>query len=188
MVHNMRQFPPLPLIHQKDLKIFLVVTTGRYAQLIQLLSCVWLFATPWIAICQASLSIVFFFFFFFFVLSCMNCFHDLEISSWPSSTPEDCSNSCPLSWWCHLSNQLILCRPLLLSFPFFPASGSFAISQFFASRGQSIGASASVLSRNIQDWFPLGWTGWILPSKGLSRVFSNTTVQKYQFFSAQLSL
>ena len=66
MVLNMRQYPPLPLIHQKDLKIFLVVTTGRYAQLIQLLSCVWLFATPWTAICQASLSIVFFFFFFFF--------------------------------------------------------------------------------------------------------------------------
>ena len=126
--------------------------------------------------------------FFFFVLSCMNCFHDLEIISWPSSTPEDCSNSCPLSRWCHLSNQLILCRPFLLGFPFFPTSGSFAISQFFASRGQSIGASASVLSRNIQDWFPLGWTGWILPSKGLSRVFSNTTVQKHQFFSTQLSL
>ena len=72
----------------------------------------------------------------------------------------------------------------------FPASGSFPMSQFFASGGQSIGdlASASVLSMNIQDRFPLGWTGWIsLQSKGLSRVFSNTTVQKHQFFSAQLS-
>ena len=65
----------------------------------------------------------------------------------------------------------------------FPASGSFPISQFFASGGQSIGASASVLPMNIQDWLPLGWTGWIsLQSKGLSRVFSNTTVQKHQFF------
>ena len=74
---------------------------------------------------------------------------------------------------------------------FNPASGSFQMSQFFASGGQSIEvpASASVLPMNIQDWFPLGWTDWIsLQSKGLSRVFSNTTVQKYQFFSAQLSL
>ena len=73
----------------------------------------------------------------------------------------------------------------------FPASGSFPVSQFFLSGGQSIGASASasVLPVNIQDWFPLGWTGWIsLLSKGLSRVFSNTTVQKHQFFSTQLSL
>ena len=83
-----------------------------------------------------------------------------------------------------------------LSFPsppasIFPASGSFQMSQFFVSGGQSIGvsASASVLSMNIQDWFPLGWTGWIsLQSRGLSRVFSNTTVQKHQFFSVQLSL
>ena len=73
----------------------------------------------------------------------------------------------------------------------FPAVGSFQMSQFFASGGQSIGVSAStsVLPMNIQDWFPLGWTGWIsLQSKGLSRVFSNPTVQKHQFFSAQLSL
>ena len=72
----------------------------------------------------------------------------------------------------------------------FPASGSFPMSQFFTSGGQIIGvsASASVLPMNIQEWFPLGWTGWIsLQSKGLSRVFSNTTVQKRQFFSAQLS-
>ena len=71
----------------------------------------------------------------------------------------------------------------------FPASGSFQMSQFFASGGQSIGASASVLSINIQDLFPLGWTGWIsLQSKGLSRVFSNTLVQRHQFFGAQLPL
>ena len=72
---------------------------------------------------------------------------------------------------------------------YFPASGSFPRNQFFVSGGQSIGASASVLPMIIQDWFPLGWTGWIsLQSKGLSRVFSNTTVQKHQFFSTQLSL
>ena len=73
----------------------------------------------------------------------------------------------------------------------FPASGSFPMSQFFASGGQSfaVSASASVFPMNIQDWFPLGWTGWIsLQSKGLSRVFSNTTIQKHQFFGAQLSL
>ena len=94
--------------------------------------------------------------------------------------PGACSNSCPLSWWCH---------PTILSsvFPFcpqpFPASGSFPMSQLFASGGQSVGASASVLSMNIQDWFPLGLTSWIsLQSKGLSRVFCHTTVQKHQFF------
>ena len=83
------------------------------------------------------------------------------------------------------SNHLILCCPLLLCFQSFPASGSFAMSQFFTSSGQSIGmsASVSVFPMNIQDWFPLGWTGWIsLQSKGLSRVFSNTMVQKHQFF------
>ena len=83
-----------------------------------------------------------------------------------------------------------LCRPLLFLPSIFPASGSFLMSQFFASGGQSIGlwASASVLPMNIQGWFPSGWTGWIsLQSKGLSRVFSNTTVQKHQFCSAQLS-
>ena len=88
------------------------------------------------------------------------------------------------------SNHLILCPPPFSSFPHsFPASGSFLISWLFTPGGQSIGASASVLPMNIQDWFPLGWTGWIsLQSKGLSRDFSNTTVQKHQFFSAQLSL
>ena len=83
------------------------------------------------------------------------------------------------------SNNLILCRPLLLLPSIFPASGSFLVSQFFASGGQNIGASASasVLPMNIQCWFPLGWTGWIsLQSKGLPRVSSNSTVQKHQFF------
>ena len=89
------------------------------------------------------------------------------------------------------SNHLILCCLFLLSPSIFPSIRSFLMSQFFTSGGQSIGASASasVLPMTIQDWFPLGLTGWIsLQSKGHSRVFSNTKVQKYQFFSAQLSL
>ena len=90
------------------------------------------------------------------------------------------------------SNHLILCCPPFSSCPqSFPASGSFQMSQLFASGGESIGVSAStsVLPMNIQDWSPLGWTAWIsLQSKGLSRVFSNTTVQKHQFFGPQLSL
>ena len=99
-------------------------------------------------------------------------------------TPKACSKSCPLSWWCHpaISSSVILFSSHLQSFP---ASGSFQTSQFFASGGQSIGvsASASVLSMNTQDWFPLGWTSLIpLQAKGLSRVFSNTTGQKHQFF------
>ena len=88
------------------------------------------------------------------------------------------------------SSHLILCHPLLLLPQSLPASGAFPVSQFFASGGQSIevSASASILSMNTQDWSPLGWTGWSsLQSKGLSRVFSNTTPQKHQFFSAQLS-
>ena len=109
---------------------------------------------------------------------------------YPSPTPGSCSNSCP--WWVHESvmpsSHLILCHPLLLPLQSFPASGSFPVSQFFTSGGQSVGASASVLPVNIQDWYPLEWTGWIsLQSTGLSRVFSNTTVQKHQFFSTQLS-
>ena len=100
------------------------------------------------------------------------------------------SNSCPLSWWCHptISSCVISFSSCLQSFP---ASGSFPVSQFYASGSQCIGvsASASVLPMTIQDWFPLGWTGWIsLQSKGYSRIFSNTTVQKHQFFSAQLFL
>ena len=129
---------------------------------VQLLSCVRLFETPWTPACQASLCIT------------------------NSQSPP---NPCPLSQWCH---------PTILSsvIPFyscpqsFPASGSFQMSQLFASGGQSteVSASASVLPMNTQDWSPLGWTGWIsLQSKGFSRVFSNTTVQKHQFFGAQLS-
>ena len=108
----------------------------------------------------------------------------------PSPTPGACSNSYPLSRWCHptISSSVVSFSSHLQSFP---ASGFFPMSQFFTSGGQSIGvsASASVLPMNIQDSFPLGWTGWIsLQSKKLSRVFSNTTVQKHQFFGAQLSL
>ena len=108
----------------------------------------------------------------------------------PSPTPRVYSNSCPLSQWCHptVSSSIVPFSSCLQSFP---ASGSFPMSQFFASGGQSIGVSAStsVLPMNIQDWFPLGLTDWIsLQSKGLSRVLSNTTVQKHQFFSTQSSL
>ena len=107
----------------------------------------------------------------------------------PSPTPRVYSNSHPLSQWCH---PTISCSAVPFSsyLQSFPVSGSFQMSQLFASSGQSMGvsASASVLPMNIQDWFPLGWTGWIsLLSKGLSR-HSNTTVQKHQFFCAQLSL
>ena len=108
----------------------------------------------------------------------------------PSPTPRACSNSCPSSQWCHptISFSVVPVSSCLQSFP---ASGSFPMGQFFTSGGQSIGASASasVLPMNSHDWFPLGLTSWIsLQSKGLSRVFSNTTVQKNQFFGAQLSL
>ena len=108
----------------------------------------------------------------------------------PSPTPGVYSNSCPPSRWCHptISSSVIPLSSQLLTFP---ASESFPMSHFLASSGQSIGVSAStsVLPMNIQDWFPLGWTGWIsLQSKGLSRVLSNTTVQKHQFFGTQLSL
>ena len=86
------------------------------------------------------------------------------------------------------TNHLILYHPLLLHLQSFPASGSFPRSRFFTSDSQSIGSSASVLPMNIQHWFPLGWTGWISLQSEFSRVFSNTTVQKHQFFGAQLSL
>ena len=107
----------------------------------------------------------------------------------PSPTPGVYSNSCPLSQWCHLtiSSSVI---PFSSCPQSFPASGSFQMSQLFISSGQRIGVSAStsVLPMNTWDWFPLGWTGWIsLQSKGFSRVFSNTTVQKHQFFGAQPS-
>ena len=130
---------------------------------VQSLSCVQLFATPWTTACQASLSIT-------------NSQSLLKLKSMESVMP---------------TNYLILCHPLLLLPSKFPSIRVFLISQFFPSGGQSIGVStsASVLPMNIQDWFPLGWTGWIsLKSKGLSRVFSNTTVQKHQFFGTQLSL
>ena len=108
----------------------------------------------------------------------------------PSPTPWACSNSCPLGQWCHpaISSSFVLCSSCPQSFP---ALRSFPMSQLFASGGQSIGASASasVLPMNIQDWFPLGLTDLIsLPSKGFSRVFSNTTVQKHQLFSTQPTL
>ena len=106
----------------------------------------------------------------------------------PSPTPRAYTNSCPLNWWCHPSISSSVHFFFLQSFP---ASGSFPMSQFFASGSQSIGVSASTsaLPMTIQDWFALGWIRSIsLKSKGLSRVFSNTTVQKHQFFGARLSL
>ena len=108
----------------------------------------------------------------------------------PSQTPGVYSNSCPSSQWCHpaISSSVI---PFSSSPQSLPASGSFQMSQLFTSDGQGTGVSpsASVLPMNTQDWTPLGWTGWIsLQSKGLSRIFSNNTVQKHQFFGAQLSL
>ena len=131
--------------------------------LVQSLSRVRLFATPWTAAHQASLSIT---------------------NSW--SLP----NSCPLSQWCH-PNISTSVAPFFSYHQSLPASGSFPMSWLFASGGQSIGvsASASVLPKTIQDWFSLGLTGLMsLLSEGLSRVFSSTTVQKYQFFGAQPSL
>ena len=124
---------------------------------VQSLSHVWLFATPWIAACQASLS----------------------ITNFPTSTKLMCVESVIPS------SYLILCLPLSSCPQSLPESGSFPTSQLFTWGAQSIGvsASASVLPMNTQDWSPLGWTGWIsLQSKGLARVFSSTTVQKYQFF------
>ena len=107
----------------------------------------------------------------------------------PSRTLKAYSNSCPLCRWCHptISASVVPFSHLQS----FPASGAFQMNHFFATGGQSCGVSAStsVLPMKTEDWFPLGWTGWMsLQSKGLSRVFSNTTVQKHQFFGAQLSL
>ena len=113
--------------------------------------------------------------------------HGLQVS-FPSLSPRVYSNSRPLNWWYHptISSSVVPFSSCLESFP---ESGSFPISQFFTSGGQSIGASPSVLQMNIQGWFPLGLTGLIsLVSKGYSRVFSNTTVRKHQFFSSQSSL
>ena len=109
----------------------------------------------------------------------------------PSPKPRACSNSCPSSRWCHptIWSSVI---PFSSCPQSFPVSGSFPMSQFFTSSGQSIGvsaSSASVLPMNIQGWFPSGWIGWIsLLSKGLSRVFPNTITQKHWFLGAQLSL
>ena len=108
----------------------------------------------------------------------------------PSLSPRVCSNSCPLSWWCHptISSSVITFSSCPQSFP---TSGSFPMSWLFASGGHSIGASASasVLPLNIQSWFPLGLTGLIsLQSKGLSNIFYRTTIRKHQFFGAQPSL
>ena len=141
--------------------IFPTIWTCGSIVVVQLLSHVQLFATPWTAAHQASLP-----------------------------SPGVCSNSCPLSLWCHstISSSVV---PFSYHLQSFPASGFFQMSQFSASGGRSIGVSAStsVLPVNIQGWFPLGLTGLItLPSKGLSRVFSNTTVQKHQFFGAQPTL
>ena len=108
----------------------------------------------------------------------------------PSPTPRGYSNSCPLSRWCHPTISFSVV-PFSYCLQSFPASGSFPMSQFFPSGGWSIGVSAStsVLPRSIQDLFPLEWTGWIsLQSKGLSRIFSNTTIQKHQVFGIKLSL
>ena len=107
----------------------------------------------------------------------------------PSPTPGVYPNPCPLSRWCHptISSSVI---PFSSCRQSFPASGSFPMSQLFTSDGQSIGVSVSTsfLPMNTQDWSPLGWSGWISSqSKGLSRVFSNTTVEKHQFFSSVLS-
>ena len=129
---------------------------------VQSLSCVWLFVTPWIAARPVSLSVT-------------NSWSLLKLLSIELVMP---------------SSHLILCHPLLLLPQPLPGSGSFTMSQLFAWGSQSIGvsASASVLPMNTQDWFPLGWTGWIsFQSKGLSRVFSNAAVQKHQFFGPQLS-
>ena len=130
---------------------------------VQSLSCIWLFATPWTAVCLASLSIT----------RSQSLLRLMSIESVMPSSP------------------LILCCPLFLLPSIFPSIRIFSNELVLASRGQNIGASASasVLPMNVQDWSPLGWTGWIsLLSKGLSRIFSNTTVQKHQFFNTQLSL
>ena len=118
--------------------------------------------------------------------------HELQHASppCPSPTPGVHPNLCPLSWWCHLIISSFV-GPFSSCPQSFPASASFHMSQLFASGSQNIGvlASTSDLPMNTQDLFPLGWTGWIsLQSKGLSRVFSNTTVQKHQFFGTQPSL
>ena len=144
-------------------KYYLLIFHVLQFSSVQSLSLVRLFATPWTTACQASLSIT-------------NSQSPPRLMSIESVMP---------------SNHLILCRPLLLLPSIFPNIGSFQMSQLFASGGQCIGvlASTSVLPMNTQDWSPLEWTGWIsLQSKGLSRVFFNTTVQKHHFFGTKLYL
>ena len=136
-----------------------------FVVVVQLLSHLQLFASPWTVASPASLS---------FIIS-QNWLNSIELSRW----------SCPLSWWCHptISSSV---SPFSQSFP---ASGSVPVSWLFVPAGQSIGASASVLPMNIQGWFPLGLTGLLcLLSRELSRVFSSTTIWKHQFFGAQPSL
>ena len=151
----------LMLSGHSKLEMFLIMIQFCFVVAVfQLLSHVQLFGTSWTAACGLPS---------------------------PSLSPGVYSNSHPLSQWCHLtmSSSVI---PFSSHLQSFPASQSFQMSQFFTSDGQNIGASAStsVLPMNIQDWFPLEWTGWIsLPSKRLSRVLSNSTVQKHQFFGAQ---
>ena len=150
------------MITQQTTQLKLCAKDSIQFNSVQSLSRVWLFLTPWTAARHASLPIT---------------------NSWSSPKPMSIELVMP-------SSHLILCHPLLPPSTF-SASGSFQMSQFLASGGQSTGVSASlqVLPMNIQDWFPLGWTCWIsLQFKGLSRVVFNTTVQKHQFFGAQLSL
>ena len=159
MFHNSEPQVPILITLLKEEMIHPMVLVPFLVVVVQLLTCVPLFATPWTAALQASCP---------------------SLSSWVRS------NSCPLSQWCHstISSSIVPFSSCLQSFP---SSGSFPMSQFFVSGGQSIGvsASASVFPMNIQDWLLLGWTGWMsLQSKGLSRVFSNTTVQKHHFFGA----
>ena len=153
--------------------LIIMINIFKLFSSVQLRSHVWLFATPWTAARQASLSIT------------NSRSTPKPPCPSPSGKPMSIESVMP-------SNHLILCRPLLLLPPILPSIRVFSqMSQLSSSGGQSIGVSAStsVPPMNTQDWSPSEWTGWIsLQSKGLSRVFSNTTVQKHQFFSAQLSL
>ena len=158
-----RYFPFYVIKNIEYSSLCYIVGTSVQFSSVQSLSRVRLIATPWIAACQASLSIT-------------NSRSSLKLMSIESVMP---------------SSHLILCDPFLLLPPIPPSLRVFPMSQLFAWGSQSTGVSAlaSVLPMSTQDWFPLEWTGWIsLQSKGLSRVFSNTTLQKHQFFSAQLSL